>query len=302
MPFTLPEIQVGDPMRYDGLAVFPLFTEGGGDVPYTLSEDAMQGKLVTVTEVSQSGSVPELRVENRGDTRVLFLEGEELIGAKQNRVLNLSILIAARSKTPVPVSCVEQGRWGYRTKEFGSGSASSSKLRRILKSSVSDSLKAKRGHRSDQAKVWREVYRQQQSLGVCSASKAMSDTVNAFQDRIRQFQEKLRPAEGAVGIEIAMGGKIVCLDLLDKPTTCQRIWDRLLAGHILDALEVTGDEELVGREDIEAIVANLSDLGWEQVETVGEGQEYRAGAEDGLMASALTFEENLIHGSVSWSA
>ena len=81
----------------------------------------------------RAGSVPELLVENMGDIRVLFIEGEELVGAKQNRILNTSILVAAKSKTKIPVSCVEQGRWGYKSKFFGSsGSHSPSKLRYAL--------------------------------------------------------------------------------------------------------------------------------------------------------------------------
>ena len=105
--------------------------------------------------------MPDLLVENQGDVPVLFLEGEELVGAKQNRVLNVSVLIAAPSKTKIPVSCVEQDRWGYKSRKFGSsGSHSSSKLRYFLKKSVTRSVLAKRGHRSDQgnqqpeARVW----------------------------------------------------------------------------------------------------------------------------------------------------
>ena len=62
----------------------------------------------------KGGSVPDLLVENRGDVRVLFLEGEELIGAKQNRILNTSVLVAAHTKVKIPVSCVERGRWGLQ--------------------------------------------------------------------------------------------------------------------------------------------------------------------------------------------
>ena len=90
-----------------------LAPEGGVD--YLLSDEAIAAGSVTVEEVSEGGSVPDLLVTNPGDSRVLFLEGEELRGAKQNRVLNTSVLVAAHSKTTIPVSCVEQGRWRYRT-------------------------------------------------------------------------------------------------------------------------------------------------------------------------------------------
>ena len=55
--------------------------------------------------------MPELVVENPLDERVLLYDGEELVGAKQNRILNVSVLVEAKSTLTIPVSCVEQGRW-----------------------------------------------------------------------------------------------------------------------------------------------------------------------------------------------
>ena len=144
MAVQLSDVRVGKPIRFGGISVFPIFTaRGNGNTEYVLAEEAIATDSVSVTEVSEDGSVPDLLVENRGDTRVLFLEGEELIGAKQNRILNLSVLIAAHSKSPVPVSCVEQGRWQYRSRKFGSGRHSPSRLRRILKRSVHSSLRTR---------------------------------------------------------------------------------------------------------------------------------------------------------------
>ena len=140
MSVAFPQIRVGEPLRYEALSVFPLFTEPNGSVEYLLADEAIRDQLLTVQEVSESGSVPELLVENKSDSRVLFIEGEELVGAKQNRILNTSILVAAKSKTKIPVSCVERGRWGYKSKFFGSsGSHSPSKLRYALKASVTQS-------------------------------------------------------------------------------------------------------------------------------------------------------------------
>jgi environmental stress-induced protein Ves len=66
--------------------------------------------VVEVAEVDESGQFSRLKVINRSDLSVLILDGEELVGAKQNRIVNTTILIAAESVTIIPVSCVEQGR------------------------------------------------------------------------------------------------------------------------------------------------------------------------------------------------
>jgi hypothetical protein len=299
MSFTLPEIRVGDPVRYEGLAVFPLFAEPSHDVDYALSDEAIGEGTVTVEEVSESGSVPDLSVENKGGLRVLFLEGEELVGAKQNRVLNTSVMIAAHTKNNIPVSCVEAGRWAYKSRHFGSaGTHSPSMLRRVLKASVSKSVKAKRGHRSDQGGVWEEVARQQKALGAFSGTSAMADTFDAHRKRLDEFREKLGCVEGAAGAALAVGGNLVTIDLFDKPRTCKRVWSRLLSGAILDALEVQQPEKQADRPAVERALNDLRDLPWEPTEPIGEGEEYRAESPTGDHASALVCDGTLVHGSV----
>src|SRR5262249_52344656 len=153
-----------------------------------LSEKAITEGAVAVEEVNEAGSVPNLVVNNLAEFPVLFLEGEELRGAKQNRVLNTSVLVAARSKTTNPVSCVEQGRWRYKSPTFASGgSHASAKLRHVLKKSVSLSAKEGRGHGSDQGEVWKEVGRQMNSLGSHSFTGAMADTYEANRNRLAEF-------------------------------------------------------------------------------------------------------------------
>ena len=64
---------------------------------------------VAITELEGGASVNDLVVHNQGAQPVLLYEGEEILGAQQNRVLDISILVAAEAKTQIPVSCVEQG-------------------------------------------------------------------------------------------------------------------------------------------------------------------------------------------------
>ena len=94
---------------------------------------------------------------------MLLYEGEELIGAKQNRVLERSILVAAGSKLEIPAKCVEQGRWAYRSRRFAPAPrAAYPELRR---------LRHDLGAPSQQA-VWGEVAAKSARLGVRSATGA----------------------------------------------------------------------------------------------------------------------------------
>ena len=58
--------------------------------------------------------VPQLAVTNLSDLPVLLVEGEMLVGGDQNRTMNVTVLCPPRTRTVVPVSCVEAGRWGAR--------------------------------------------------------------------------------------------------------------------------------------------------------------------------------------------
>lgn len=295
---TFPKVRVAEPLRHNALVVFPLFTESKAGINYLLSDEAISAGSLTVEEISESGSVPTLLVENRADSPVLFLEGEELRGAKQNRVLNASLLVAAKSKTTIPVSCVEQGRWRRLSGHFVAGSHSSSKLRHILKKSVSSSARQGHGHASNRREVWDEVGRQMGSLGFQSPTGAMADTYEALQGRLAEFREKLKYAEGASGLAAAVGGKVVSVDLFDKPSTCQKVWDRLLAGVVMDALEAVTTGQLASTGEVQAMLVDLGNAAWQKAPAVGMGEEFRADLSDDRHASALVNDGAVLHGSL----
>jgi hypothetical protein len=103
-------LQIGDAVEHRGIVIAPLFPRRDPVAAYLTLDEALAGGL-RIRETSESGSVPELVVENPLEARVLLFDGEELIGAKQNRILNVSVLVEAKTTLTIPVSCVEQGRW-----------------------------------------------------------------------------------------------------------------------------------------------------------------------------------------------
>jgi hypothetical protein len=164
----LATILTGEPVTHDALAVIPFLALNLDDPDWLTLEDLTppsprrgEGRVrgeadrARVTEVSEAGSVPFLQVANGAARPLLLLDGEELIGAKQNRILNTTVLVDAHTEVTIPVSCVEQGRWGYRGRQLRPGDASLyASLRARKAAHVSQSVRAGRGHRADQGEVW----------------------------------------------------------------------------------------------------------------------------------------------------
>jgi hypothetical protein len=297
MPVALPAFRIGEPLRHKGLSVFPLYADSESQAQYLVAEEALADGIATVEEISEAGSVPELLVDNRSDKRILLLEGEELRGAKQNRILNTSVLVPARCTVKIPVSCVEQGRWRYSGRQFeSSGHHATAKLRRTLKASVSESLLCDLGHRSDQGQVWDQVESLHCCLGVESATSAMSDAFESYEDQISSYREHLKYAEGASGLAVAIGGRVMSVDFFDQPATCERVWGRLLSGMVFDALAAKEDERAVSSADVERLLR--TDFAWHQVPAAGEGTECRAESSAGDHASALLLGDMVVHGSI----
>jgi hypothetical protein len=163
---------------------------------------------------STSGSVPELKFENRSNQPILIVDGEALIGAKQNRIVNISILVPAQSITPIPVSCVERGRWSYRRPDFGSADhVLYSKSRAQKAGHVSASLRASGRARADQGAIWSDIARKAERMSAESRSEAMDALFVKAQQDLQNLELRLQPEINEVGAAFALDGRIVGLDI-----------------------------------------------------------------------------------------
>src|SRR5262245_61155703 len=152
------DIEVGELLTSGRLAMFPLLARHPVEPDYLTLDEALGSGMARVGEIGEAGSVPELLFRNDGDTPVLMLDSEELVGAKQNRVLNLSILAPAHAETKIPVSCVEAHRWRYRSRHFGSSDHAFYASGRAAKmSQVSASLASEGSRRSNQHAIWDDI-------------------------------------------------------------------------------------------------------------------------------------------------
>ena len=91
------------------------------DYNFTNLKNALNNNKVIINEIDEDGNVPELMCRNLSSDYILILAGEEIIGAKQNRIVNTSIILGPNKNLKIPVSCVEEGRWAYKSHNFSKG-------------------------------------------------------------------------------------------------------------------------------------------------------------------------------------
>jgi hypothetical protein len=131
MKDILPAWTPGTAIGHRNLTLVPLRGEGhqARFQDYLLASEAIDAGVLTVTEVDEAGTVPELLAVNDADRPILLIDGEELQGAKQNRIVNTSVLLPPKSKKRIPVSCVEEGRWSQVSPTLRAGNYAPSSLR-----------------------------------------------------------------------------------------------------------------------------------------------------------------------------
>jgi O-acetyl-ADP-ribose deacetylase (regulator of RNase III) len=233
----LADLHIGTPVSFQALTLIPVYASVPAQpIAYETFATALAGKRAVVTEVG-GGSVPELGVKQSGTLPVLLLDGDQLIGGRQNRVLNTTLLVPVGVDFVVPVSCVEQGRWHQTRVDFGTGEIVPPSLRYSKQSTVSDSYRRGMKARANQSEVWRSV---SETLDRTAAYSPTSDLYEAYQSmdsRIEETRMRLGTVPtGAVGVVAVIDGQARAADLFDKPETLAEFWPRLVRSYALEAV------------------------------------------------------------------
>jgi hypothetical protein len=236
----LTHVEATGPSTFKNLSLFPLYRPDltASEPDYLLLEEAIAQGLARITEAGGGGSVPEIKFENDAEIPVLLLDGEELLGAKQDRVLNLTILAPPKRTTLIPVSCVEPGRWRMTSPEFRvAGDMMCSRVRAARCAQVSASMRTSGTHGSDQARMWDELAAKASRLGVDSPTGAMAAMYERHALLIDEYVRAFAGAEGQTGVLCAMGRHPLALDLFDHSITMRRLFPKLVRSYALDALD-----------------------------------------------------------------
>src|SRR6516165_4685623 len=190
-------LSIGPAWGYLNLTVHPVISNTSRMSAYLTLDDALATGRFRIGEISLSGSVPELKVLNDLSQPVLLLDGEALVGAKQNRVLNLSIMVPAQTEMNIPVSCVEAGRWRHVSDRFASSDHAQFARGRARKvAQVSYAMRERGSRMSDQSDVWSEIAAKSVRMSASSPTAAMLAIYESSREPLEDFVAEMPQHQG----------------------------------------------------------------------------------------------------------
>ena len=298
---------IGRPKRVGPVALYPVYWHGPTALPYDTAAVAFEAGTLTVEEAS-SANVPTLLVTNTGDRPVLLTDGEVLEGGWQNRTVVVPVLVQpGEVGVPVPVACVEAGRWGSGERGFRhAGHRVPRRIRRTIARSVHTSV-GDAHRRVDQSGVWEGVdHVLEERMAVASTRSLLAaceplsldgpvDQVDprlAAVDHAVRVLRTLRPLPMQTGVIVAIGDRCVSAELFDRPETLAAFWDEIVASIALDVPKrIDGPRPSVSRAL--RFLRRVLRAEVESTPGVGLGTEYRFRSER-IAAQGLAVDDRLV--------
>ena len=296
LTLALHSMDIGEPVSHGLLHIFPLRGDTPEEDNLALLEDGLRAGTLRVEEQREASHGPGLQVVNQGDSRVLILEGDELIGAGQHRVANSSVLINAGSEITLPVSCIERGRWSYRPRAFSPATGSPHlSLRRLTTRSVHYTLMSGRDHRSNQRTVWRDLDHVARHFKQFVPARALRASRPQRPERLDAFEKLARELpEGTSGVVVAIGERLALLEILPGPCTFARVFRQLLSGY---AFESASLDRPYGTPEVQAVRDFLevtAETAHREQQAAGAGRDVRFEG-DGIAGYALIGQRGVLH-------
>ncbi len=219
------------------ISVVHLATASHDTLEYISSDSAIKKKCIDVREVSETGMVNAIEVVNNSDQFIFMMDGDVLVGAKQTRMLNTSIFFAPKSRTVIPVSCVERGRWQFVSRSFsGSHFASPSILRVSNSREVTSSLRNEGAFTTHQSRVWENVQSFVHQSKTTSRTHSLADIYEQKHDDLESVTQQFDPADEANGFAVFVDNRLLNIDLFNRRDIYREYFKKVIHGIAAETL------------------------------------------------------------------
>lgn len=296
--------RVSVPHTHENLAVYLLHTDKQDPREFITLDEGLKSGEVKVTE-KQSEQVNELLIENTSAKHLFLHEGDRVRGGKQDRTIFTSFVIAPKSAAqPLPSFCIEHNRWteGANGRQFDATSNAA-----LAPKGVRAAAKVSK----NQGEVWDNVANEKENasrnLAAPNTNSSLNETLDAPKIKAisdacaKALSSTIESSEDAVGLAIAINGKIEEVDIYPNHAVLKKISPRLLESYAVQAAQVKKDAQKVQPLEAKAIsefIASGSEKN-KREETINAGNSLKVSNFDNKKAQCSTLNDGKV---VHWQA
>lgn len=281
------EIELLTPQVHENMAIIPLKTEKNTKIDLLTLKKGLELGLANVKECEQS-QVNTLIVENKAVTPLILIEGEEVIGGKQNRIVNETTLIAPQSSMEIPVNCSEQGRWDYKSEFRHSAYIADYNTR-------SARVHAKRLHRPVQHAVWSSIDEVERGHAFHSRTRALSDSYDNLKRNHSEVVKVFEIAKDQNGVLVIVDGEVKGFEVFLNSDIYTQFHEKIIKSYLMSS-KLENSTFTVNVDEAETVIKNAIDSSFEKKESRGLEESYEFENDSGLGAISI-YENEIIHWS-----
>ena len=282
-------LTLGKQQKYKNIVVVPVLKESSSKLDIIDLKTAFEMGLVEVSECEQS-VVESIMIKNDATTPLILVDGEEVAGAKQNRIIGQTMLIPPKVSMPIPVNCSEKGRWTYKS-EFKPSNYMANSETRLSKTFANLGI----SNKDTQSAVWDSIDDLQEEKNSFSDTSALRDNYEKHEKINNEYLEHFQIQDNQVGIIAVLGNK-VGVDIFSNPSLYRKYNDMILKSYIIDDIGKKAPLNI----DFEDVLNNINEKYFIKRNTVGLGQSYNIKSHNGF-GSSLVYENDLIHTNFFYS-
>jgi len=284
------------------LSIVQFRTDNADSFQYISLSNALKNKFAEINEISESGSVNDLNLVNHSEHFIFMSDGDILSGAKQNRVLNTSVLVSPKSGVTIPVSCVEMGRWRYSKRDFSDSEYNAPVYMRSEKAkSVKLNLNLENVFFADQSRVWDDVSDYEAVFNMKSSTSNLSDIFEDKKDDLNEFIKSFTPEKDSNGLGIFIHNNLLNLEIFNRSDIYNEYFTKLLKSAAFEAIHLKKTENTL--TEAEALyktndfIDRITGLNYEIHQGAGAGTEKRFDTIDtnDMTGFELEYENKMIH-------
>jgi hypothetical protein len=278
------DIELLKPQVHENMAVIPLKTERSYIDVLTLKKGLELG-LAEVKECENS-QVNTLIVKNRAVTPLILIDGEEVVGGDQNRIVNATILIGAESNMAIPVSCTEKGRWGYKSEFKQSNYIANYNTRRAKEY-------ASRKHHHFQDVIWSSINDLEVENSFASPTSAMEESYENLKIDHNKIVSEFDIVPGQNGVLIIVDGEIKGFELFLNSEIYKEFHAKILKSYLIDS-KIENKTFTINVDAAQMVINNAFASTFEKKQNNGVEEAFEFENDEGL-GTLYTYKDHIIH-------